>query len=129
MHKSMVLKVGWFDERFLGGGYEDVDYQYRIAEIDRYDLVDKSADMKKIIHGRHTMGTDDRGHWDGRNNDQWWVEKWSKASNTDFSSACVRSVDEIDWYPSETCRLSERYDEPSNLDNINSRPRTPFLLK
>lgn len=30
-NKEAIRKVGWFDERFLGIGYEDGDYAYRLA--------------------------------------------------------------------------------------------------
>jgi hypothetical protein len=40
--KSLIKKVGWFDERFLGGGYEDDDFVLRmrlndIAIFDSYE--------------------------------------------------------------------------------------------
>ena len=32
IHKSLIPQIGWFDERFHGGGYEDIDWQLRISE-------------------------------------------------------------------------------------------------
>jgi hypothetical protein len=30
LHKKVVAKVGWFDERFITGGYEDNDFLFRL---------------------------------------------------------------------------------------------------
>jgi hypothetical protein len=32
--KDLVRKIGWLDERFIGGGYEDADYLRRMKESD-----------------------------------------------------------------------------------------------
>lgn len=47
--KNMVKKVGWFDERLLGIGYEDTDYEIRLA-LKGIPM----GDMR--IHGLHDCG-------------------------------------------------------------------------
>ncbi|MGC7872889.1 glycosyltransferase family 2 protein [Desulfosporosinus sp. SYSU MS00001] len=32
--KDLIRKIGFFDERFIGGGYEDVDFARRLKEAD-----------------------------------------------------------------------------------------------
>lgn len=38
MKRELLDKIGYFDEKFLHGGYEDIDYFYRIRQAD-YKLV------------------------------------------------------------------------------------------
>lgn len=33
-NKNLIKKIGYFDERFLGGGYEDCDFLRRLIEYD-----------------------------------------------------------------------------------------------
>lgn len=33
-NKNLIKKIGWFDERFVGGGFEDVDFNLRMREAD-----------------------------------------------------------------------------------------------
>lgn len=106
MHKRLVLTCGWFDERFLGGGYEDVDYQIRLSECGvspgRVWMDPSSTHMR---HGRHEMNTHEEGHWTGNGNDLWWMRKWSKSHCYDLGSQNIRTVDEIDWYPYHTMAI------------------------
>lgn len=32
--KDFIRKIGWYDERFIGGGYEDSDFNIRMKESD-----------------------------------------------------------------------------------------------
>jgi len=33
-HKDLIRRIGWFDERYMGGEYEDFDFLRRIKEAD-----------------------------------------------------------------------------------------------
>ena len=43
LNKSIIKKIGWFDERFPGIGYEDHDYEIRMAlagkQVEHYNIV------------------------------------------------------------------------------------------
>ena len=48
--KPIIKKVGWFDERFPGVGYEDQDYEIRLA-LKEVPLIDvKVAHLKNIVY-------------------------------------------------------------------------------
>lgn len=128
MHKSMVLKVGWFDERFRGGGFEDVDYGLRVQEAGMSDRVGDTGDPWQtwIVHGRHDMNTHEHGHWQGYGNELWYMKKWSKPDCHEFRTPYTRSEDEIDWYPLHTQEYEQRFGIKSRLDEINQLPRVPF---
>lgn len=123
INKRLIPACGWFDERFLGGGYEDVDYQIRLSEAGVLNRVGGLNDPRLISHSRHTMDTHDQGHWRGYGNETWWMKKWSKAHCEDFKSANIRTEDEVDWYPLHTEEYAARFGVTSQLDMINKLPR------
>ena len=127
MHKSMICKVGWFDETFEGGGYEDVDYQLRISEAGLKNRVDQShAFMKREgSDGLHNFivceGNKEIGHfvdhtkhcysqennWQGRNNEHWIIKKWR--TNLNFSLPSYRTALEIDWHPAMSRKYAGKF--------------------
>jgi glycosyltransferase involved in cell wall biosynthesis len=119
IHKSMMLKIGWFDERFLAGGYEDNDFQLRISEAGARDLVDSSHDFieKKndveighfVDHTKYVWN--DVNGWDGPPNGPWFCAKWGRPSTpfVDFRSPFYRKAPEIDWHPYETVMYMQRF--------------------
>jgi hypothetical protein len=48
--KSLIKKVGWFDERFIGGGYEDDDFLLRLClnDIAIFDSVECDYDYFNV---------------------------------------------------------------------------------
>lgn len=46
--KDLVRRIGWFDERYVGGEYEDFDWMRRIKEADIAVYVDKAVDVEKV---------------------------------------------------------------------------------
>lgn len=116
MHKSLVLKIGWHDERYRGGGYEDIDWQLRIAEAGLKDRVDNSHTFYKNVPG-HDIGAfidhfkDGKNEgWQGENNQGWICSKWSRPTPSQWNRIpSVRAVNNIDWHPSYTKRYEKRY--------------------
>lgn len=120
INRRMILKNGWFDERFRGGGFEDIDWQVRISESHLQMFVDISKDFKLVDHGKFSDGTD----WLGENNHIHIEEKWRK-SHLDWMrgapSPSFRQLPEIDWYPEIASMWSQYYNEDSNLEKINTK--------
>ncbi len=126
IHKRLILKLGWFDERFRGGGFEDNDYQLRIYEAGLKHRVDMShgfthMDGKVEVghfmnHTKHIYSQ--KNNWSGCNNYQWIQEKWAGAIN--WRSPVYRRHKEIDWHPSYTAKYSEKYG-PREWDAIANK--------
>ena len=130
LNRRMILKNGWHDERFKGGGYEDIDWQVRLKESNLRDLLDYSQDFKFIDHGKFDDGT----NWDGKNNHFHMQEKWRKnykhwdspvttarrGKKFVFHTPCFRQMPELDWYPEITKMWSKHYGVESRLQEINS---------
>lgn len=109
VHKSLILKVGWHDERYRGGGYEDIDWQLRLYEAGLKDKVDNSHtfyenkpghDVGHFIDHLKPVGVEG---WQGENNQKWICQKWARprpANWNDYPSRRVERV--IDWHPMYT---------------------------
>ena len=64
INRRMILKNGWFDERFRGGGFEDIDWQVRISESHLQMFVDISEDFKLVDHDDLTFDLERlQGYW------------------------------------------------------------------
>lgn len=63
--KDLIRRIGWFDERFLGGNYEDSDFVRRVieAKIAWYD-----ATEVPVIPGKTS--------WDSRESEKHFLNKW-----------------------------------------------------
>jgi hypothetical protein len=117
-HKSLILKIGWFDERFNGGGFEDIDYQLRISEAGLKDRVDRSHDFIKrdgavevghyCNHHKYEFKNNGEG-WPDNNNSYWMCQKWARRSAYDYTKPSFRQYDEINWHPSYTKRYEKKY--------------------
>lgn len=122
-HKSLILKVGWFDERFRGGGYEDNDYQLRISEANLKDKVDRSHDFirreggREIGHFIDHLKYEYKGeNWQGENNYEWCSTKWGNGCN--WRLPAIRQSEEIDWHPRYTSRYNEKFRECQKWQSI-----------
>lgn len=69
--KQLIREIGWFDERFKGGGYEDVDFQNRLIEANIATY--KSTEVPYIESG---------SSWASNNNKEIYEKKWQE----DFGS-------------------------------------------
>lgn len=136
IHKRMFLKLGWFEERFMGGGFEDNDWALRISESGLKDRVDMShsfthsevvnasrgwlrdvgpfADHYKINDG--PKGTN--VGWEGRNNKSFIYQKWGY-SPFDPGAPSFRRMYEVDWHPFHTWRWQDQYGIQSQIPTIN----------
>jgi len=112
LHKSMVLHLGWFDERFLGGYYEDNDWQLRISEAKLKDLV-SYTDNEKLILNRPTT----THKWHCINNHLWIMDKWH--NRTEWLKPSFRQVGEEDWHPDFTRRYERLFSIESQIPEIN----------
>lgn len=121
LHKSWIVRIGWFDEQFEGGGYEDVDYQLRISELKQKHLVDMSNDF---VFLEHRKDSSDGCDWEGRNNSIHIVNKWGRKENWNLPS--YRWMKEIDWHPKFTSEYIRKYsEEPIYLSYKNSEAVYP----
>ncbi len=116
IHKRLILKMGWFDERFRGGGFEDIDYQLRISEAGLKDRVERSHDYirteGKVEVGHfmnHIRDVQANGSWAGENNASWMCEKWARRSPYNYKIPSFRQVREPDWHPSYTKKYEKKY--------------------
>lgn len=117
IHKKMILRNGWFDERFRGGGFEDNDWQLRLYEGNLKGLVDISHDFKLMDHLKYSDGT----NWLGVNNESWILKKWGRNSLWNWRIPSFRKEGEIDWHPAFTKRYEDKYQESSQIRTINER--------
>jgi hypothetical protein len=125
IHKRMMLKIGWFDERFRGGGYEDNDWQLRISEAGLKDRVELSMDFVAMEHTSEPFNK-----WLAVNNTLWITEKWGRPCSDlgldapsqamDWKQPSLRSRKEIDWHPLHTQLYEQKYGIKSAIDSINN---------
>lgn len=116
IHKRLILKMGWFDENFNSGGFEDIDFQLRISEAGLKDRVDRSHDFirkeGKVEVGHfmnHHRDVQANGSWAGGNNADWICEKWGRKSPWDFRIPSFRQSLEVNWHPAYTSKYEEKY--------------------
>ena len=133
MHKSLVLRIGWHDERYMGGGYEDIDWQLRIAEAGLKDRVDNSHTFYENRPGHdvghfidHFKSSSNEG-WQGRNNSRWICMKWSRRAPAAWNRApSIRTVAEPDWHPAYTFRYVERFNMRAEFADIGPHNREVY---
>jgi hypothetical protein len=118
VHKSLIPLLGWFDERFTGGYYEDVDWQMRLGESGLEGVVDFSHDNMFVEHRKVAQpGTPE---WPWHDNAKWFCEKWGRRDCTNWGAPSFRTAFEIDWYPENTEKYAGLYRVSSRLKEINS---------
>lgn len=116
IHKSLILKVGWHDERYRGGGYEDIDWQLRLNEAGVKNKVDNSHTFYENKPGHdvghfidHFKSGSNEG-WQGENNQRWICGKWNRPTPARWNDIpSIRAVNNIDWHPSYTKRYEEKF--------------------
>lgn len=67
MSKNLIRKIGFFDERFVGGGYEDVDWGKRLLE---HDIALYISIETPIIQ------TQMKSSWNYEKSYQFFIKKW-----------------------------------------------------
>lgn len=120
LHKSILQKVGWFDESFTLGPHFDTDFMLRAQEAGIN--VTSIPNEGMYIHGdtpeetilRSTTGLEDRLPMNDFTNDRVFKEKWQtdwpgwepyindvhKPHPPNHISQVKRLVQEINWHPS-----------------------------
>jgi hypothetical protein len=108
--KKIIPRLGWFDERFLGGNREDQDMHLRVL------LKEGTEDAIKHTNTWHQTANKSIKHeafyyssacWDGHQNERYFKEKWG---STDYTNLCELAknkqikpkFEDVDWYPSYT---------------------------
>lgn len=131
IHKSIINMVGWFDERYRGGGFEDIDYQLRINEAGLKNMVDRSHDFihmdgkKYIGHFVEHHKSPNNTPWIGNNNEEWIVKKWGRKFNNEglwnWRLPSYRQCPEIDFHPMYSMRYSEKFNLKNTWIDNNGR--------
>ena len=97
--RQLVLKIGWFDERFRGGGYEDNDWQLRIYEAGLYDKIrsDKHTNIrnKEYQYATHKKVNGSRA-WQTLNNGEHCKKKWGRSGA--WHEPAYRRLNEVTTY-------------------------------
>lgn len=131
IHKRAILRLGWFDERFRGGGFEDNDYQLRISEANFKGYVDRSHDIvcrtrsgKEIgifidhLRDEYKVGE----YWKGENNFEFCSQKWR--NNCNWRRPAFRMLDEPDWHPTYTAKYEKKFNERRTWPTITNNSIT-----
>lgn len=113
-HKRLMLRVGWHDERYRGGGFEDIDYQFRMREADAKKELLVVDDSRLISHHKARYPMNEGGYWEGYNNSAWIAEKWGR-TNENWTDPSFRRVAEVDWHPYWTAKYEKAYGEKSTF--------------
>lgn len=128
IHKRLILKCGWFDETFRGGGFEDIDYQLRLSEAGLKDRIDRSHDFirkeGKVEIGHfmnHHRDVQANGSWSGENNADWMCQKWKRKSPYNYSIPSFRTDWEWDWHPTYTRKYEKKYGFDMEFPLIGSK--------
>jgi GT2 family glycosyltransferase len=108
----MIPLIGWFDERFTTGYYEDNDWQLRISESGPKDRV--SFDKNECLIRNRPSG---RHRWDSAENFWWIRDKWNNADH--WGQPSFRQVGEQYLYPMTMKEYEERFNIESRIPLIN----------
>lgn len=117
IHKSAIPTLGWFDEAFTTGGYEDIEMMTRIKEItppgqDFPDFIrDDSVWMSKFCEHKNDIRYTSGGGWESYRNRRQFRQKWGNRAESSLLQRC-RAYAETDWYPYYTQLYSSLYDVP-----------------
>jgi glycosyltransferase involved in cell wall biosynthesis len=118
IHKSLIPLLGWFDERFKSGYYEDVDWQIRLGESGMEPFVDYSHNSIFIDHLKYVPNN--APAWDWHQNVQWFCKKWGRQNFSDWSLPSFREEPEIDWHPEFTSRYALEFGTTNRINEINN---------
>tara|TARA_Y100000310_G_C20541814_1_gene743663 strand:- start:399 stop:1031 length:633 start_codon:yes stop_codon:yes gene_type:complete len=99
INKETIPEVGWFDERFKGGGYEDSDMMERIKRTNiKYCHLQKWATDSGYVLYDNSKKT---SPWNGNNNFYHFCKKWGY-EHLPVPSNQKQMIEEIDWHPLES---------------------------
>lgn len=101
--KSVVRKVGWFDERFLGIGQEDIDYHLMMSLKNQKPMNINCLGLKNYVADQSEPG---------------WKNISKKSSNTKYSSINVEIFNNK-WNTNENNPLKKFFSFKSNWHNID----------
>ena len=129
--RDAFLKVGWWDERFVGIDYQDYDYLNRVFHVmkEKSSVVDKGLDWQWndigladywIGKGFDDNGDRPRGEEKAHNrmNRRWYAQKRDMGSTIINNHRCHKDktwrdigqkpkLPEIDWYPFFTSKMQK----------------------
>tara|TARA_R110000772_G_scaffold249530_2_gene363799 strand:- start:1057 stop:1773 length:717 start_codon:yes stop_codon:yes gene_type:complete len=112
INKSIIPKLGYFDERFLGGNREDQDMMIRILlkdipHVNTWDETGESLITHEPFYYQSAC-------WNGEQNEKYFIEKWG---SIDYGALCKAAKEKSikpnfidgDWYPSYTTKYIREY--------------------
>ena len=70
--KNLIRKIGFFDERFIGGGYEDVDWGRRLLEHDIALYISIETPAESLL----------KSSWNYEKSYKFYVQKWQEIPNS-----------------------------------------------
>ncbi len=111
LDKKTILTIGYFDERFSSGGFEDIDH---IMRYDHYKMsggIDRRTNYTESYKLVNHLQRDSRITWDTRDSYEFLYKKWSgpKPTMNWFGHLFVKNLPEIDWYPAYTEYIRNRW--------------------
>jgi len=95
LHKSLILDIGWFDERFTEMGQDDIDIIFRIAE----NNLSPAYNINHLKLAEHKFGPRLSGT---KENVKFFTRKWATKDMYEGKGKNKRKLAEIDWYPEYT---------------------------
>lgn len=111
--RKYLSKEIYMDERFLGGNREDQDLMIRtiLNETPHFNFWHEMAEPQYIGHENIFLSLES---WDGRQNESYFSEKWGTLDYSFLISEAKAGrikpkFKEIDWYPSQTARISSSF--------------------
>jgi len=121
IHRDLVLKMGWWDERFIGMFYEDDDWHLRLCECvgcapgTRVHEKDKAGIFAIVQCARHDAAlhnarAKDRARFQFVNtlskapNEAFFYKKWKRVETDGWCGKGLpgrfaRALPEVEWYP------------------------------
>lgn len=99
MHRSLVGKVGWFDERFTTWYWEDTDYARRMKEL-QIPWCKEGCPMAHVVESAKP----EPGHpyylmaYDKKSNQSQYEQKWGDSVH-DWTQGGKPKLEEINYYP------------------------------
>lgn len=94
IHKDLIRQVGWFDERYTDGYWEDVDYVRRV-KLHGYNWNDNA--FQDVILHKHKA---ENPHYTRNHNMDWYQRKWGDLKGWYDFERNGPVPTEFNWYPS-----------------------------
>lgn len=71
--KELIRRIGFFDERFIGGGYEDIDFMRRVQEE---DIAVFQMEYTETMYSKESPNLSRKSSWDSTEGEKFNDLKW-----------------------------------------------------